>query len=168
MGWFDDVTEFVTDNSSWLKPVANAGVQLFNQNTQDTARNEYQKYLMEKEKQNYQNSVDTYNAYQEYLKTQGGGSGGRGGGSNQGAKNAASKKALKAEQDAIKKNKALYQPFADTALRLLPQKTKMYEDSLGQLSQMSQLLASPEQRALLTASRPASSVNIPLPDYLKR
>lgn len=183
MTWFSDIAEgvgsFWSDNKDWIQPVVKAGVGALKQSNTDNSQSQYMQYLQEREKANYQKSVDEINAYNQMLMSGAlGGSGGGGGGGNSAASAAAARQTEANRRKAAKKaNKylqanykdllAMYQPYRQTADQLLPQMTKTYEDSLGLQKSMLGFVQSPQEVAKLNGSIPAWNVQVPLPDYVK-
>lgn len=173
MSWFDSIGTFITDNKSWLEPVAKVGFNAIGQSQNDSQNNAYLNYLRQQEDRNYQSSVDAINQYNAQgaaaagARSRAAASSAAAARANQAAQQKAAKKAMKYEKNMYKKILEMYKPFADTATALLPEKTKTYRDSLGLQNQMLQFVNRPDQQALLTGSVPAWQTNIPLPDHLK-
>lgn len=169
MGWFDSITSFVTDNSSWLKPVASIGMGALQQSQKDDTQQQYLDYLRQQEDQNYQDSVTGINAYNEQLKLSQANSAARAAAARQTEANRmkASKKANKVSQQSYKDILAMFKPYKDVADRLLPQKTQAYENSLGLQKSLLDYIQQPNQKAKLDAAGPAWNVNVPLPDSIR-
>lgn len=177
--WLSDIIEpvsgFISDNASWLKPVAQIGLGALRQNNVDESQSQYLDYLRQREQQNYQNSVDQINAYNAQLASAGSGGGGSGNAAASAAaarateKNRmkASKKSNKAMQNTYKELLAMYAPYRATADKLLPQMTQTYENSLGIQNALAKFVGSPEQTAKLNASVPSWQIKIPLPDSVR-
>lgn len=188
MGWFDSfdgfvdkATSFVDKNKNWLEPVVNLGTSLFNQSSENSATSQYLDYLRQKEQQNYNDSVATYNAQMDYQKQLAAAHG-----ANSAAARAASaaranaarqteanrqraaKKANKFEQNMYKELLGYYQPFKDTAIDLLPRMQATYIDALNSMGNLNKFVSSPNQVAKLNSSIPAYAVDIPLPEELRR
>lgn len=172
MSWISDIGDWIGDNKSWLKPVAELGSGLFKQTQQNDQQSQYLDYLRQKEQQNYNDSVNAINAYNAQMAAASGY-----GGDNSAAIAAANqtdanqmraaRKANKVSQKAYKDILAMYAPYKATADRLLPQMTQTYENSLGLQNAMGKYIASPEQVAKLDAAGPAWNMNVPLPESLR-
>lgn len=173
-GWFSDIADtvgsFVGDNSSWLKPVVSIGMGALQQNQRDNTQQQYLDYLRQQEDQNYQDSVTGINAYNEQLAATQAAAASRAAAARQTEANRmkASKKANKVSQQTYKDILAMYKPYKDVADRLLPQKTQAYENSLGLQNSLLNYIQQPNQKAKLDAAGPAWSVNVPLPDYMRK
>lgn len=173
MGFFDSIGTFISDNKGWLKPVLEVGAGALQNSNSDSQRNQYLNYLRERENQNYQQSVDSINQYNEQMgaaagaRSRAAASRAAAARQTQANQQAAAKKAEKYMQNTYKKILKMYKPFADTATALLPQKTKAYEQSLGLQNSMLDFINRPDQQALLTGSVPSYQIQVPLPDNLK-
>lgn len=168
---WDTGKTFVKDNSDWLKPVVSTVTGALKQNQIDNTQSQYMDYLRQREQQNYQDSVAAINAYNAQL-GQGNGNRGDGGAAaaaraNQAAQMKAAKKANKVSQKTYKEILKIYEPYRQTADRLLPQMTQTYEGSLGLQNAMAQYIQRPEQVAKLDAAGPAWMINVPLPDAVR-
>ena len=174
MGWFDDLGSWIGDNKSWLQPVANAGFSAYQQSQKDDTQSQYMDYLRSQEDRNYANSKAAYDAQVAYM-----GQAAAAARANAAARASAAAaternrqiaagKANKNTQETYKKVAAMYQPYADTALKLLPEMTGTYESGLNTINALNAYLNSPKQQAKLSASIPASDVLVNLPDYLRR
>ena len=171
-GWASDAGDFISDNSSWLKPVASLASGARKQSNVDNSQSQYQDYLRQREQKNYEDSVAAINAYNQALgQGPGGGDGGaaRAAAARQTEANRmqASKKANKFTKNMYKDLLKIYAPYRETADRLLPQMTQTYEGSLGMQNNMMKYLQDPEQMKKLNASGPAWNVNVPLPDSVR-
>lgn len=174
---WDGAKGFYNDYKDVIKPVVGAGLGALNQSNSDNTQSQYLAYLKQKEQENYNNSVNQINAYNAQLGASGGG-GGRSGGGGNGAqvaaanateknRQAALKKANKLTQQTYKELLKMYQPYRETADKLLPQMTQTYENSLGLQAALGGFVSRPDQVAKLTAAGPAWNVNVPLPDSVR-
>jgi hypothetical protein len=171
LGLFDSIGSFVSNNSSWLNPLANIGIGAIKQHNADNAQGAYLDYLRSREQQNYQDSVDQINAYNAAH------AGGRPGSSNAASVGAArateanrqhaAKKALNQTTKTYKDLLAMYAPYKQTADQLLPQMQHAYESSLGLQHSLADFVNRPDQQAKLNGSIPAYAVNVPLPDSVR-
>lgn len=160
------------DLSSWVKPAVGAGIGLFNQSSQDNARNQYLDFLKRKELENWQAGKSAYEAQLAAAGMSGGGGSSRGGSGASAAaarqteanRQAAAKKAAKQEQKTYAEALKLYAPFVETTQTLLPQMSKTYQDSLALQGLMNRYVQSPAQQAKLDASIPAYNVMVPIKD----
>lgn len=172
---WDGAKTFYQDNKDVIKPLVGAGLGALKQTQADDTQSQYLAYLKQKELENYNNSVAGIQAYNAQLGASGGGrSGGGGNGAAVAAANAteknrqkAAKKANKYQQTMYKEILKMYQPYRETADKLLPQMTQTYENSLGLQNALNTYVNSPAQVAKLDAAGPAWNVNIPLPDSVR-
>lgn len=185
MSWFSDAVDWVGDkvagsstggisgwldtNSSWLKPVVGAVTGGITQHNSDNTQKEYLDYLKEREQQNYQNSVDQINAYNQQLQANNAAAGARSAAARQNEANRmkAGKKANKVTQKAYKEILAMYAPYKNVADTLLPQMSQTYQNSLGLQNALAQYVSSPAQTAKLDAGQPSWNINVPLPDSIR-
>lgn len=180
MSWFSDIADFVTENKDIIKPIVGAGLGALKQTQSDDTQSQYLAYLKQKELENYNNSVSGIQAYNAQLAAGGGrrSGGSRGGGGGNGASVAAAdtteknrqkalKKANKQQQTMYKELLKMYQPYRETADKLLPEMTQTYQNSLGLQNALATYVNSPAQVAKLDAAGPAWNVNVPLPDSVR-
>lgn len=80
----------------------------------------------------------------------------------------AGKKGMKTEQKYYEQALGNIQPWIDTGHQLLPEQAKTYGNALSGLQLAQAYLQSPAYMAKFNQSVPAYSIDIPLPDYLKR
>lgn len=174
---YDGAKTFYNDYKDVIKPVVGAGLGALKQSQSDDTQSQYLNYLKQKELENYNNSVAGIQAYNAQLGASGGG-GGRSGGGGNGASVAAAnateknrqkalKKANKEQQTMYKELLKMYQPYRDTADKLLPEMTQTYQNSLGLQNALATYVNSPAQVAKLDAAGPAWNVNVPLPDSVR-
>lgn len=78
---------------------------------------------------------------------------------------AAAKKAQKTLDASYGQMREAYQPFADTARRLLPQKENTYSNALGGMNLLQAYLMQPDQLAHLNNNPLAQKVQIPIDSY---
>jgi hypothetical protein len=86
---------------------------------------------------------------------------------NAAAKSAAEKKAFGSYKKDNRKIQKLWEPYAQTGQRLLPQMEQTYGNSLNNMNLLSAYMSSPQYQQSMNQSVPAYETNIPLPDYLK-
>lgn len=168
-----DITDWISKNASWLKPVASGAFDLVGNAVTSGRTNDYFDRLREAENRNYEQSKANYDAYSSWAE-----------------QNAASSRAAAAARAAVanrndelrrqfekkgwkqyKKHfneaKGYLEPYRQAGTQLLPQMTKAYEGGLGALGNLLGQFQQPDRMNLMYQNTPAYNVNIPLPDYLK-
>ena len=165
-----DALGWVGKNKDWLRPVAQAGIGLFNQDQKSDTESKYLDYLRQKEQENHQNALNSYNQQLLASQSRGGGGGGDGGaGAKATEKNRqiALKKASEQEQRNYKELIKMYQPFANTARELLPVKSQAYQGGVNQMNMLQAYLNSPQELQKMNAAVPSYQVPVPLPKEFK-
>lgn len=172
MGWWDDVTGFLSNNKGIINSVATLGSGFYNNTQKDNSRQDYINYLKQQEQANYDNFVANANAANANSAANA-----RASAANANARNAAAAATEKnAQAAAAKANKAsqkgyaaalgLFAPYIEAGKKIVPAKTETYLDSLKRMSMLGQYLDSPEQKANANASIPSWEVPVQLPDYM--
>lgn len=160
---------FLSDNSSWLKPVAQVGMDLLGASRQRDATQQYLNQLKQAEQQNYNDQKSQYDAYTAYLAANSGGGGGGGGGAsaqNEANRLSSLKKALDYEKKNFKTTQGFLMPYYEAGKNVLPARTQTYQAGLTGLQNLFGFMNTPEMLAKLNASRPSFQVNIPTPNVL--
>ena len=168
MGFFDSISGFLDDNSSWLKPVTqfvgNVGGSALDSRNQDA----YLDSLRRGEDKNYADSKALYDAQVAYAQANAGGGGSGDGGAaaraNEAQRVKAAKKGLKREKKGFKDIRELYQPFKESAHRLLPGMEGLYMQGAQNLNNLNPIFSNPAN--LAPQSKAAYQIDIPIPDYL--
>lgn len=170
---FDGVGSFVSDNSGWIKPIVGAGLGYLQGSTNNSYASSYADALEKQNQANYANYLSNLDAYNKYQTAASSASAANRAAAasaraaNDKASMAAAKKALKYETKAKKEAFARYQPYVDAANSLLPKRTALAGQGLDLLSTLGQQLAG--QTGKLSGSNgPAWTINVPVPEYLKR
>ena len=166
---FSGVGDFLSGNSSWLKPLAQVGMTAYNTHEKNQQAQGYINFLRDQENQNYQNYTNNRDAYLQWYQQNhaGGGGRGRGGGSNNAAALAAQKKAMEREQQGFADARKTLQPWYDVGVRLLPNQAETYGNSLNALNMLYAYQTTPQMVSQMNQSRPAWQVDVPLPEHLK-
>lgn len=86
---------------------------------------------------------------------------------NAAAKMAAQGNAFNAYTKDNKQIQNLWNPYAETGRRLLPQMEQTYGNSLQSMNLLNSYMNTPQYQQQTNQQTPAYEVNIPLPDYLK-
>lgn len=173
MGIFDDVTGWLGNNSDWLKPTLSLGSNLYKNRESSRNQNDYINILKAQEDkrfaddQAYNEAAAAYNAQASAAANANSAAAARASAANQAAAQGAQNKAASQMNKVYKKNKKLYEPFKDTALQLLPQMTKAYEDSLSGYNMLNAYLNKPEELVKLNASKPQWATGAPTPGWAK-
>ena len=174
MSWLSNIADsvggFFTDNSSWLKPVVGAGMNLLGASQQRDATQQYLNQLKQSEQQNYNDQKAQYDAYTAYLAANAGGGAGGGGGAasaqNEANRRASLKKALDYEKKNFKTTQGFLMPYYEAGKNVLPARTQTYAAGLTWLQNLFNYMNAPDMLSQLNASKPAFQVNIPTPNIL--
>lgn len=159
------VGDWITGNSSWLKPVIGAGIGAVQQGQKDNLQSDYLNYLKQSEDQNFANSQAQIDFYNQQLAAKGAAAAAKRNAAIQTEANrqAAARKANQSLQKTYKQVLQMYQPYVDTATKLLPEKTASYEQALNLQNALGKFVNSPSQVARLNGgSTPAYMIDVPL------
>lgn len=173
MGLLDSVKDFA-------KPLLNLGSGLFNAYNQDNTRGNYYDILRQREDKNF---ADTQAYNEAYGKWQEQANAARAANSASAAANArasaaaasateknrqkALKKALGSEKETNAAQQAMYDPYVQTGLRLLPQMENTYSKGMQNSNMLSAYLNTPGQLQKLNQAALPSQTGIKLPSYLR-
>lgn len=163
---FDSIAKFFDKNSSWMEPVTrfigNVGGSALESSNQDA----YLDSLRRAEDKNYADSKALYDAQVAYAQANagGGGDGGAAARANEAQRVKAAKKGLKREKKGFKDIRELYQPFKESAHRLLPGMEGLYMQGAQNLNNLNPIFSNPAN--LAPQSKAAYQIDIPIPDYL--
>lgn len=163
MGIWDSLASagsWLGNNSSWIKPVAEFGVGLYERNQQEKGRQQYFDALKASEDRNYQDQLD-YNAYLESL-----GEGG-GGGPSAAAQAAALAAARKMLEKKFAEARKFQKPFYDAGVEVLPGVVKNYKGASDVLSLLTAYASKADEMNKLGQGTAAWNTNVPVPSYLK-
>lgn len=177
MSILGDVGDFISGNSTWLKPVGNALIGAVGATSQNNARNSGLDALQRITQQQWEQQQAQAQADAEYEAQRGNWAAGQRAASaaaaaaNARARQAAATQTAQNQMAARKKGdaqqiKALeeimkyYQPYKDTALRLLPQMEGSYTQGNQALQQLAQKFVTPE--ALDLKPQIATNQRIPM------
>lgn len=167
-GFFDSIGNFIDKNSSWLKPVTQFIGNVGGSALESRNQNAYLDSLRRAEDRNYADAKALYDAQVAYAQANAGGGGDGGAGAaaraNEANRVKAAKKALKREKKGFKDIRELYQPFSDSAKRLLPGMEGLYMQGANNLNTLNPIFSNPAN--LAPQSKPAYQIDIPIPDYL--
>lgn len=133
MSWLDSIGSFISDNSGWLKPVADFGLNLWSNNQQEDNRNETQDYLSQMEDEDYANQLAERNDYLAWMKQ------------NQAISNANAA----AKRAAMMKAASYYRPYMRAGRKLLPKQTAAYGGGLDLMAKMLANLATPDTMGII-------------------
>lgn len=166
------IGDFVDNNSSWLKPVAQAGLDLYKQYQKQSANDKISDIYRQREQNNYNNYLAEVEAYNQQVQQQ------------QAAANAARASAQAARaateknrqaaaskaNDVVQKNYKqmikLMKPYQKATSALIVPSQENMEGGFDIMSKLNSILSGSENMALLKNSGPAYAIDIPLPDYL--
>lgn len=162
MGWTD-----------WIAPVLSGVGSLYGAYNENQGNSNAFDAMKANEDRRYQDYLNEYNYYRDYVtkdaeaRSAAGAAAAAASAKNAAAKSAAEKKAFKAYKKDNKKIQGLWDPYAQTGHRLLPQMEQTYGNALGSMNLLNSYMMSPQFQQLTNSSVPAYQVDIPLPDYLK-
>lgn len=166
--------------SDYFEPLLQLGTGMFGAYNQDQTRGSLYDSLRAREDKNFADSKAYNDAYSAYLQQKAGVDGAnraasaanaRAGASAADATEAnrqkAAKKALKASQASGEAQKAMYEPYRQSGLRLLPQMEKTYSQGMANSNMLSAYLNTPAQMQKLNQAFAPSQANIVLPKSLR-
>ena len=167
------VGDFVDNNSSWLKPVAQVGLDLYKQYQQGGARDDVADLYREREKRNWEQYLAEEQAYQaqqaqSWAQAQ---ANRRAAAAAAAATDANRREALgkanKVEQKNYKQMIKLIKPYQKATSALIDPSQKTFEQGFDTISMLNGILKGKDNMALLKDSGPAYGIDIPIPEYMK-
>lgn len=170
---FDEIGNFLSGNSSWLKPVLSLGSNLYKKSESSSNMDDYIKLLRSQEDKNfadnqaYNSAAQAYNEQAQAAANANAAASAAASAANQRNAQAAQNKAAKQMDRTYGENMDIFRPYKETADKLLPQMTAAYESGLGGLNMLNAYLNSPEQLAKMNQSKPQWATGAPVPKWAK-
>ena len=175
MGFFDSVTSglgaignYASDNSSWLKPLANVAYGAYAANQQDKANKRLIDYYKEQEELNYQQQKEKRDYELAMLAAGGAGGGGGGGGGRPSVSPEVLRDIMEQQLAKIREAQSLYKPYHEAGMRILPQMEQAYTSGVQGLNALGAATITPEKIANATSAAPKPmNANIRLPAHMR-
>lgn len=171
---FSGVGDFFSDNSSWLKPVAQAGLDIYKQYQKQEANDKIADIYRQREQNNYNNYMADVAAYnQQVAQQQAAANAARASAqaaraATEANRQAAAKKANDVVQKNYKQMIKLMKPYQVATSSLIDPAQKNMTGGFDTMSKLNAILMGADNMALLNNSGPAYAIDIPLPDYLTK
>lgn len=167
-----DFSGFFKDNS-WLGDVIGGIGDLYGSYNRDSARSRAMDAARNAEQYNYDNYLAEDQYYRQYAtddynaRVAAAAASAAAAATNAANKMKAQKRGFGAFKKQNKKQQALWQPYAQSGARILPQMEQLYGNAARGMNLLSGYMNTPEFYQQMNQQTPASQVEIPLPDYLR-
>lgn len=171
MGWFDGIGDFITNNSSWLKPVTNLVGNIGGSMQQSSNQSAYLDSLRAAEQRNYDDAKAMYEWQNQNAAANAASSAARSASAaaaanaNEAQRVKAAKKGQKLEKKAFEEIKGIYKPYVETGARTLPIMEGLYGQGAGNASLLNAFMTDPKR---MNNSKPAYEIDVPVPSWLKK